>query len=354
MLDRKKRYGQWYAPGEWNLWCQRCGRKIKSSLAKKEWDGLWLCPECYDERQPQDLVRGIVDRQATAFAAPESPDQVIPLVDLAITGITTAPLSAGPEDVWDGMNTLQVQITGGALLSSSDLNVLNGANMCAVMNTSGQWEVLQFVNSSQTGVGTYTLSRLLRARVGTEAAMNGTFPKGSPVVFVGQSSPTTYEQMQQYLGVDRFPFSVTNVGFWLNSGDLYINWLRRSKVPRHDQDDFNPAINDPVGEIDERYEVDVLSNSGAVLRTLRLIGSPPIVYPKASQIADFGSVPASCTVNVYQTSLDYFTINGGRSSPRQATAIFQNLSTFPAPIWLFDLNYSTINNSAYLLFMGLA
>jgi hypothetical protein len=326
MRDRK-RLGQWYAPGEWNVFCQRCGRKIKSSKARKEWDGLWLCPECYDERQPQDLVRGVVDRQATAFAAPEAPDQNIPLIDLPITGLTTAALSGGPEDVWDGVNALRVQVAGGALVTSADLAVLNGANLCAVMNTSGTWEVLQFANAAQTGVGKYTLSRLLRARVGTVYAMTGgTCPAGSPFVYIGQSGASTYEQMRQFLGVDLFPFCVTGVNFYTHNGDLLINWLRCSKIPRIDQDDFDPAIGDPVGEIDERYEVDVLDGSGAVVRTLYAVGAPAVTYSLAAQLADFGGVQASYTVNVYQTSLDYFTINNGRSTPRQAVAVVQNLS----------------------------
>jgi hypothetical protein len=324
--DRAKRFGQWYAPGEWNVWCQRCGRKIKSSAARKEWDGLWLCQECYDERQPQDLVRGVPDRQATSFSAPESPDAIIPLYDLPVTGLTLNTFTSGPEDLWDGVNTIQVQVSGGALASTTDLGVLNGANMCAVMNSASQWEIIQFVNATMTGVNTYALSRLLRARVGTEQAMYGTFPVNSPFVYLGQSSQAVYDQLQQYFSVDVFPFSPCYVSFYTDAdGDLIIDWIRRSKIPRIDQDDFDPTLGDPVGEIDERYQVDILNSSGSVVRTLYVVGPPGVTYTYGAQIADFGAVQTSYTVNVYQVSLDQYTINEGRSSPRQATAIISQL-----------------------------
>jgi len=327
--DRRvqKRYGQWYAPGEWNVYCQRCGRKIKSSKARKEWDGLWTCPQCYDERQPQDLVRGIADRQAVPFAAPESPDQIIPLVDLPVTGLTTAPFAAGPENLWDGVNTLQVQISGGALSSSTDLGVLNGANMCAVMNASGAWEVVQFVNATLTGAGKYTLSRLLRGRAGTEQAMAGSFPAGSPFVFLGQSSASVYDQMGQYLGAGLYPFSVCNVMFYTDNGDLIITWTRRSRIPRLDQDDFDPMISDPIGESAERYEADII-NAGAVIRTLYADGTPSVTYPLSAQLYDFGTQQPAYTINVYQVSPDRFTINDGRSPPRQAIAVMATLTSF--------------------------
>lgn len=75
---------------------------------------------------------------------------------------TPAPRAA---QVWDNITTITVRMTQGSLTSSTDLNVLNGANAFVLGK-----EVMQFVNATLNGDGTYTLSRLLRGRRGTEWA----------------------------------------------------------------------------------------------------------------------------------------------------------------------------------------
>lgn len=59
-----------YAPGEWNLVCSMCGRKMKSSEAVKNWQGMWRHRRCNDTRQPQDFVRVLPDRETVPFAQP--------------------------------------------------------------------------------------------------------------------------------------------------------------------------------------------------------------------------------------------------------------------------------------------
>ena len=55
----------YYAPGAWNVICQRCGFERKSFQVRKEWTGLIVCSDgCWEPRHPQDLVRGKKDRQA--------------------------------------------------------------------------------------------------------------------------------------------------------------------------------------------------------------------------------------------------------------------------------------------------
>jgi len=65
----------YFARGQWNFECDRCGFKMKSDDARFEWNGLIVCPKCYDPRQPQDFVRGRRDKQSVTDPRPD-PDPV--------------------------------------------------------------------------------------------------------------------------------------------------------------------------------------------------------------------------------------------------------------------------------------
>lgn len=57
--------------GFWR-YCERCGKKVRNYDTAKEWDGLIVCfPECFEERQPQDFVRGVKDNQNVPDPRPE-------------------------------------------------------------------------------------------------------------------------------------------------------------------------------------------------------------------------------------------------------------------------------------------
>jgi len=53
--------------GSWNVICDRCGGKFKADKVQLEWDNLYVCKMCYEIRQPQDFIRGYVDRQIPPF-----------------------------------------------------------------------------------------------------------------------------------------------------------------------------------------------------------------------------------------------------------------------------------------------
>ena len=73
-----------YAPGEHNVICDICAKKIKSSQARKTWDGLIVCPEDYDEKHPafSPLPKFPQEGKAVKDARPESTDTFI----AALTG----------------------------------------------------------------------------------------------------------------------------------------------------------------------------------------------------------------------------------------------------------------------------
>ena len=58
----------YFAIGDYNAICDRCGAKFKASECKMEWDNLFVCQWCWEERQPQDFVRGVKDDQRVPIA----------------------------------------------------------------------------------------------------------------------------------------------------------------------------------------------------------------------------------------------------------------------------------------------
>jgi hypothetical protein len=68
----------YYKKGDYNVICDRCGAKFKASECAMEWDNLFVCKaNCFEERQPQDFVRGLVDDQTVSIARPRAKDKYI-------------------------------------------------------------------------------------------------------------------------------------------------------------------------------------------------------------------------------------------------------------------------------------
>lgn len=65
----------WFKSGEWNVFCMVCNRKIKSGDALKRWDGLIVCPDDYETRQPLDFLRTRQERISVPFTADTSFNQ---------------------------------------------------------------------------------------------------------------------------------------------------------------------------------------------------------------------------------------------------------------------------------------
>ena len=59
-----------YISGEWNVICDVCSKKIKANEAKHRWDGLIVCPDDWEQRQPQDFVKAKIDKIIVPFARP--------------------------------------------------------------------------------------------------------------------------------------------------------------------------------------------------------------------------------------------------------------------------------------------
>lgn len=73
-----------YTVGEWNVICDVCSKKIKSSEAKQRWDGLIVCPSDFEQRHEQDFVKTRQDKITVPYTRP-IPEYVFTNVDYICT-----------------------------------------------------------------------------------------------------------------------------------------------------------------------------------------------------------------------------------------------------------------------------
>lgn len=65
--------GKW--PGTWSVICDVCGFRFPSDQIKKRWDNLMVDQKCWEQRHPQDFIRGVPDRPAPPFTRPDPPNE---------------------------------------------------------------------------------------------------------------------------------------------------------------------------------------------------------------------------------------------------------------------------------------
>ena len=70
-----------YKPGDFWRICDRTGFRVRASETAKEWNGLIVRDKSWEQRHPQDFVRGRYDKQVVSEPRPEpSGASVGPLV----------------------------------------------------------------------------------------------------------------------------------------------------------------------------------------------------------------------------------------------------------------------------------
>lgn len=254
----------------------------------------------------------------------------------AVMGETLWDFYAGPASRWDRGSRLQVKIHGGQLTSVDEATLLGGANVAAIQNGDGQWEVVQFATATLAGAGVYELSGFLRGQFGTEAAMRsptaararfvlldraitavGMTPGDVKIPFWWKYGPAsvdygdwTYQTTQRaFEGLGLKPLAPCHLRRVRRSnGDNVLFWVRRTRVngDAWEQEDV------PLGEDAESYDVEIM-NGPTTLRVLT-VAAPTATYTAAQQSADWGgAAPDSLTVRVYQRSASF-----GRGWPNEA------------------------------------
>jgi hypothetical protein len=228
-----------------------------------------------------------------------------------------------------------MKIGTGQLASATALQLLAGANVAALRNTSGGWEVIQFTTATLVAAQTYQLSGLLRGQAGTEDAMEPLLAAGAPFVVLSASlaaigltaaqvglplnwrigpaakdlGSSNYVQVAHaYAGMGARPLSPVRLRGVRSGGDLALSWIRRTRLGG----DSWACSDVPLAEDSERYEVDILAGA-TVKRTLNA-STPDVTYTAAMQVADFGAALPSISIRIYQISAIW-----GRGSAATAT-----------------------------------
>lgn len=252
-----------------------------------------------------------------------SDDEYYPLLTSithpSIAGFSTTLLGSGSTDVLDRLNSVTVTVDSATLESVSWSALLDGANLALLGN-----EIIQFQTATLVSTGTYQLTNLLRGRFGTEYAV-GTHTSGDSFVLLdsarikfleavntdfnrtyyfravplGQTLDTAQAYTFQYTFNTLRPYSPTQIRGSRASGtgsDLTITWVRRARINAGWQD----SVDVPLDETAESYEIDIM-NGSTVVRTLTA-STPSVVYSAAQQTTDWGTAPATYTINIYQLS----------------------------------------------------
>lgn len=241
----------------------------------------------------------------------------------AIIGEVVTAAGPGTTTTWDEENSLVVQLLNGSLEDRTEEDVMAGANGAAV-GRHGRWELLQFVDTEEVAEDRFSLTRLLRGRKGTEHYI-GTMQAGDQFVLlsgpgvvrvsldsseigidriyktvsVGAAAGTGIEQTFATQGVALEPYSPAHLAAALDEdGDMLISWVRRGRLGR----ELTSGVDIPLSEAFERYEIDILTPAGAVLRTVTVNDAQELLYTYAQQLADFTVRDVPMLVRVYQIS----------------------------------------------------
>ncbi|HEB77634.1 MAG TPA: hypothetical protein ENI90_03785, partial [Methylothermaceae bacterium] len=244
----------------------------------------------------------------------------------ATIGRLVAPLDPGPTSRWDRANEIIVELPSTETLESRDrLLVLGGANLGAVKNAEGHWEVVQWQNAELVGSSQYRLSLLLRGQAGTEAAMGDPTPIGSTFAVIDPSlvqsslapserglaftwkwgpaikpidDPTWQAMTASIAGIGLRPLSPVHLKARKDpaTGDIHLSWIRRTRIGG----DNWQAPDVPLGEERELYEVDI--HDGTDMKRTLSSATPTAIYTAAMQAGDFGGPVTTLDWSVRQMS----------------------------------------------------
>jgi hypothetical protein len=82
--------GPAYIRGDYWRICEGCGFKKRASETFKRWDGLFVCSDDFEERHPQDFVRGRADRQNVPHPRPEAVNSFVGALTTTVSGAASA------------------------------------------------------------------------------------------------------------------------------------------------------------------------------------------------------------------------------------------------------------------------
>ena len=240
----------------------------------------------------------------------------------SVLGHTVTALQPGPSELIDNASSVDIELIDQEqwLMSCDDEALFAGTNMAVIGR-----EVIQFGDAVSLGEGRFRLSRLLRARGGTEWASAGhmtgetfclldaatlqrvalpNWTLGGVVTALSNGSPNV---SMDFAGANVRPLSPVNLAAERTSaGDLQLSWIRRSRLGYAWVD----GIDAPLGEAREQYRLVITCVANAReyatyqpgftvgASDVAELGSGTIVI-EVQQVGDFGTSPAARLTTIY-------------------------------------------------------
>ena len=243
----------------------------------------------------------------------------------AAIGTLRSELGSGVIGVFDNATMIEIDLPNANLSSVEEQVLFSGRNVLAIQSRLNTWELLQFGHAELIGPNRWKLSKLLRAQLGTEDALEAGFDIGAAVVLINGavealdvSRSETDRSFQLKAGLlgreftDQFttqltvnpvrrglkPLSPVHLKATRNfeSGDITLSWIRRTRI----NGDVWEAVDVPLAEEREQYVVSI--NNGAQLVRTFQADQNNVIYSKQQQIEDFGEAASEFDFEVAQLS----------------------------------------------------
>ncbi len=222
-------------------------------------------------------------------------------------------------NVFDYVNTVDVFLLDGELSSSTELAVLNGANVMVIGD-----EIVQFITATLIATKKYTLSGLLRGRRGTEWAMSNhavadrialadiaTWRRiDAPTSEIGlsrQYKPVSFGMTLQQTPLINFTntaaglecYSVADLTASVDgSNNATLDWKRRTRIGG----EWRDYVDVPLSEETESYEIEIWDSAYNTLKRTITASTNTCSYTAAQQVTDFGIIRPIIYVRAYQLS----------------------------------------------------
>lgn len=223
--------------------------------------------------------------------------------------------------VMDRVSVLKVDVAAGDFFAITESQMLTGKNYCAY-GVDGRWEIIQYTGVNVVSDTTVELSGFLRGLFGTEWAGALHAPNDWVVLlddadnaFIG-SDLSAVGAMRKFKGVSTGqdaqlindfdfvyraanlkPLAPANVKGYIESEVWYISVSQRTRLPGSQ---WATGVLAPMGEESLKFEFEIYD--GVALKNTYQATSTSLIYSSAQQMADFGYLPTSLTVKVYQIS----------------------------------------------------
>jgi hypothetical protein len=228
-----------------------------------------------------------------------------------------------PVGRFDLGNRVRLRVPGGGLARVGRRAALDGANLFAIGQADGRFELVAIAALELVGSDLYEASILLRGLQGTEDAMGAPAVAGAVVVKIDARlarlavgadraaagsrifaaaagfAPSSAVRGWPLAGMNAWarPFAPAHLRARRRpDGAIRFTWIRRSRLGG----DSWAVVDAPLGEERERYRLDILDGASPV-RTVET-ERPSWDYAETAQIADFGGRPSWLRWRVAQIS----------------------------------------------------